>query len=116
MELPNLDGIVTRRQLVDSGDVMVADHVAVTGDGGQPGSEGRVIRQEPLQALKQFGRILLPQVLFLPEQRRSRSVLTQPQPRPLVPDPLTGAQYLLGHPSRRDLHDGPQTALVCCHE
>ena len=52
MELPNLDGIVARRQFVDSGDVVVADHVAVTGDGGQPGGEGRVIRQQPLQSFK----------------------------------------------------------------
>jgi len=65
--LLNLDGIVTRRLLGDSGDVVVADHVAVTGDGGQPGGEGRVLRQEPPQALQQFGRVFLSQVLFLPE-------------------------------------------------
>ena len=37
------------------------------------------------------------------QHARRHSVLTRPQHRSLVPDVLTGAQYLVTNPGRRDL-------------
>ena len=53
-----------------------------------------------------FGEILRFGVVIL-------SILAQPQHRPLVSDPLAGAQDLLCHPLRHLGDDGPQAALVC---